>query len=57
MWGLVSHLGDRAEQVLEDHYKTWIIEDNVQKMYEAGINTLRIGMGYWSWMKVDETEP
>lgn len=58
MWHFIQKLGpQKATKVLEHHYDTWINEVAVQRMHEAGVNTVRIGMGYWSWMKTNEGEP
>ena len=45
----VSALGQtRADQAFNDHYARWINATDIQKIHDAGLNTIRIPIGYWS---------
>ena len=38
----------RADKAFNDHYSRWITPSMIQDMYNAGLNTIRIPIGYWS---------
>ncbi|RYO80016.1 hypothetical protein DL766_000523 [Monosporascus sp. MC13-8B] len=45
----VSAMGqDRADAVFDEHYARWITADDVRRIHDAGLNTIRIPIGYWS---------
>lgn len=37
-----------ARAYMEQHWDTWITEEDFQKMAQMGINTVRLPIGYWS---------
>lgn len=43
-------------QVLEEHWDTWITEDDFKRMADYGLNTVRIPIPYWVY-NVTEDEP
>jgi len=53
--------GDNREtgnKRFEEHWKTWIDPATVQSVYDVGLNTIRIPIGYWSYTDiVDKSEP
>lgn len=54
----VNFLGQStADQRFNDHYARWITPTDIQKMHDAGLNTIRIPIGYWSFRDiVDSSE-
>lgn len=54
----VSALGqNEANKQFNDHYARWIQESDIQRIYDAGLNTIRIPIGYWSFRDiVDSSE-
>jgi len=49
----VAGLGQTAaDKTFENHWKSWITENDFKQMTQYGINTIRIPIGYW--MKEDE---
>lgn len=48
---LTEKLGkEQAQQVLEEHWKTWIVEDDFKQIAAWGFNTVRIPIGYWAFL-------
>ncbi|ELU38127.1 glycoside hydrolase family 5 protein [Rhizoctonia solani AG-1 IA] len=46
--GLVKKLGqEKADQVFEEHWATWFTEKDVDEIVAAGLNSVRIPLGYW----------
>ncbi|EDO14450.1 exoglucanase repeat family protein, partial [Vanderwaltozyma polyspora DSM 70294] len=45
---------DDAKELLDNHFKTWITEDDFKKISEEGFNYVEIPIGYWAW-KIDNT--
>lgn len=44
----VSALGqDKANSVFQNHWKSWLTQDDINSMTSYGLNTLRIPIGYW----------
>lgn len=45
-------LGNRAQDVMEQHWKTWIVEDDFVQMSRHGVNMARLPVGWWhvSWI-------
>lgn len=44
----VSSLGqDAADSAFKSHWENWLTEDDLDEMKRAGLNTLRIPLGYW----------
>ncbi|GAA5894432.1 hypothetical protein JCM6882_004819 [Rhodosporidiobolus microsporus] len=57
-WSFCEILGqDRAKAALEEHFNNFVTEDDVQLLYEHGINQLRIPTGFWAWIPTIEGEP
>ncbi|KAH7339141.1 glycoside hydrolase superfamily [Rhizoctonia solani] len=47
---LVKKIGqEKADQVFEEHWKTWFTEKDVDMIVDAGLNSVRIPLGYWMW--------
>ncbi|EJD06576.1 glycoside hydrolase family 5 protein [Fomitiporia mediterranea MF3/22] len=44
-----------AQQVLQQHWNTWITEDDFKAIRAAGLNHVRIPLGYWS-VPMDDNE-
>lgn len=38
-------LGDDARSVMTQHYETWVVEDDIEQLYKAGMNHIRIPVG------------
>jgi glucan 1,3-beta-glucosidase len=56
-WELCERLGpDKAKETLENHYKSFITEEDFKKMAEMGFNHVRIPLGHWS-VRVFPGEP
>lgn len=57
-WGFMKVLGqERGRVALIEHFETWVTEDDIQQMFEYGINHLRIPTGFWAWIPTIEGEP
>lgn len=56
-WSFTLAQGANASAVLEEHWSTWVTEDDIEKVYEAGINTLRVATGFWMWIPTVAPEP
>ncbi|OAV97192.1 hypothetical protein PTTG_05391 [Puccinia triticina 1-1 BBBD Race 1] len=56
-WSFTIAKGDKAAQTLEEHWATWVTEDDIEKLYQAGINTLRIPLGFWLFIETVPPEP
>jgi glucan 1,3-beta-glucosidase len=42
---------EEATQRLQEHWSTWITEDDFKNMADAGLNLVRIPIGYWAFQK------
>ncbi|RMZ79027.1 hypothetical protein DV737_g3603, partial [Chaetothyriales sp. CBS 132003] len=40
-----------AESILQEHWSTWATEEDFQKIASAGLNLVRIPIGYWAFTK------
>ncbi|PWY97960.1 glycoside hydrolase [Testicularia cyperi] len=56
-WRFVEALGDRAASVLTDHQNTWITEADMDTFQNAGINLVRIPIGFWAFIPTVGNEP
>ncbi|GAA5961798.1 hypothetical protein JCM21900_003312 [Sporobolomyces salmonicolor] len=57
-WTFCEVLGqDKCEQALTQHFETFVTEDDIQTLYDNGINHLRIPTGFWAWIPTVEGEP
>lgn len=51
---LTQELGkDAALSKLRNHWNTWITQDDFNQMAKAGLNHVRIPIGYWSVIPID----
>ncbi|KAJ9055143.1 hypothetical protein DSO57_1007367 [Entomophthora muscae] len=56
-WGLCEAAGKvRCTQLLTRHYESWVTEDEIKELADAGINHVRIPIGYWA-IDVSDDEP
>lgn len=55
-WTLSVALGDRLQEVVEGHYKSFITERDFAQMAGAGLTWVRIPIGWWQ-IEVWEGEP
>lgn len=44
---------DYASEVLQNHWSTWITEDDFKEMASYGLNFVRIPIGYWAFKTLD----
>lgn len=56
-WDFTTALGSNATNVLEEHWSTWITEADVERAYQAGINTFRVPTPFWMWIETHGDEP
>ncbi|GAA5952112.1 hypothetical protein JCM3765_005198 [Sporobolomyces pararoseus] len=57
-WSFCSVLGqEKCEEALVQHFDTFVTEQDIQTLYENGINQLRIPTGFWAWIPTIEGEP
>lgn len=40
-----------AESILQSHWSSWVTEADIQKIAGAGLNLVRIPVGYWAFEK------
>lgn len=53
-WSICSILGkDEAYNRLSNHWNTWITESDFQQIAAAGLNHVRIPVGYWAVAPLD----
>lgn len=53
----MQHLGENALSVMTEHWSTWVTEADIESAHQAGINHLRIPVGYWAFLDNTENEP
>ena len=47
-----------ALAALQQHWSTWIVEDDFKQIAEAGLNTVRLPIPHWLWKSAgSEKEP
>ncbi|PWN52477.1 glycoside hydrolase [Violaceomyces palustris] len=56
-WSFASNLGSKAASVLTDHWNSWITESDMDTLAAAGINTIRVPIGYWAFIGTEGNEP
>jgi len=56
-WSFTRAQGDNAARTLDEHWSTWVTEDDVEKLYQAGINTIRVPLGFWMFIETVPPEP
>ncbi|KAG2009614.1 exo-beta-1,3-glucanase, variant 4 [Coprinopsis cinerea AmutBmut pab1-1] len=47
-WTLSLAMGDRLPEEMENHYKTFITEQDFAEIAAAGLNWIRVPIGYWA---------
>lgn len=45
---------DEAKKRLQQHWDTWYTEDDFKAIADAGLNTVRIPIGYWAYDLLDD---
>ncbi|KAJ9055148.1 hypothetical protein DSO57_1007372 [Entomophthora muscae] len=56
-WGLCEAVGKvRCTKILTHHYDKWLTEDEIKRLADAGINHVRIPLGYWA-VDINDDEP
>jgi len=45
---LTQYLGSNAQSTMEKHWDSWITEDDFQQIASAGLNHVRVPIGYWA---------
>lgn len=43
---------DEGNRRFENHWRDWINADTVQSVHDVGLNTIRIPIGYWSYVDI-----
>ena len=57
-WTLCQTLGAaKCQQTLQTHWATWITDTDIANMAGMGVNTLRIPIGFWAFVKPLASEP
>lgn len=46
---------DTARNLLDQHFDSWISEDDIKQISEDGFNLIRIPIGYWAWKQDNVT--
>ncbi|KDQ06470.1 glycoside hydrolase family 5 protein [Botryobasidium botryosum FD-172 SS1] len=47
-WSLAKYLGqEKTNEVFKKHWETWLTQEEVDGMVAAGLNTIRIPLGFW----------
>ena len=47
-WSLSNYLGrEQTNAVFKKHWETWFTQDDVDSIVDAGMNTIRIPLGFW----------
>ena len=49
-----KNVGDGMYDILNEHFDSWFTEDDMDTLADAGVNMLRIPMGYWPFVSADE---
>ncbi|OWB63271.1 hydrolase activity, acting on glycosyl bonds protein [[Candida] boidinii] len=45
---------EEAEKRLQEHWSTWIVEEDIKNISDWGLNMLRIPIGYWHFAQLDD---
>eukprot|EP00808_Paulinella_micropora_P017641 g21640.t1 len=57
-WHYCAKLGkEEATQRIHKHWATWVTEDDIRTLAQAGINHVRIPIGYWILDDIQPGEP
>ena len=55
-WSMSRNLGaEKMRNVLDNHMSTWFVESHLDTLQQAGINMIRIPIGYWPFLSTAET--
>ncbi|WFD43801.1 hypothetical protein MPSI1_002465 [Malassezia psittaci] len=55
-WTMSQNLGqDKMRDVLNEHMATWFKESDMDSFQKAGINMIRIPIGYWPFLSTSQT--
>ena len=47
-WSLSDYLGrEQTNAAFKKHWETWFTQDDVDRIVDAGMNTVRIPLGFW----------
>ncbi|KAJ0409956.1 hypothetical protein P43SY_005850 [Pythium insidiosum] len=47
-YGVMKFLGkEKGTKNFENHWSTWIVEKDIEDIANAGLNTVRVSIGYW----------
>ena len=49
-----KNVGDGMYDILNEHFDSWFTEDDMDTLADAGVNMLRIPIGYWPFVSADE---
>lgn len=52
-----SQQASNASEVLKEHWRTWITEDDFRMLSSVGANHIRIPVGYWAFIPLVDGEP
>lgn len=53
-----QYLGKEAcKNELDEHWRTFLAKEDLQTLYDSGINTIRIPVGYWILGDIHDDEP
>ncbi|PLW43559.1 hypothetical protein PCANC_13258 [Puccinia coronata f. sp. avenae] len=56
-WSFTIAQGDNAAKTLQEHWSSWLTEADIEKLYQSGINTLRVPLGFWAFIETVPPEP
>lgn len=57
-WSFTENLGQaKAKAALTDHWNTWVVESDFDTLKSAGVNSVRIPVGYWAFLPAVSGEP
>jgi len=56
-WNLMLQLGDNALKTMQGHWSTFFTEADIEAAHQAGINHLRIPVGFWAFIDTIPGEP
>ncbi|KAN0064996.1 hypothetical protein ACQY0O_002056 [Thecaphora frezii] len=48
---------DKGAAALKAHQESWVTEDDMDQLQSAGINTIRIPIGFWAFIPTEDDEP
>ncbi|PKI82357.1 hypothetical protein MVES1_003481 [Malassezia vespertilionis] len=54
-WTFSQNLGDKFDSAFKEHMNSWFTEDHLNQLQKAGINMLRVPIGYWPFLSTQET--